>query len=173
MVVLRFLILWHIIGQPIFRKSTLRTTPPTQTGVKWRLAYVVLCPYHLWSAPLLTHILPKIWRQFRHQLNFDSLSSLMPIFDSYLFPPSTLDSIFSQWKDKCLVCLKQFFVDKVLTSFEILKSKFDLPQSHLFKYFQIRSFARHNFPYFTHLPPDSLTQTILSIPAVGVFISTM
>lgn len=55
----------------------------------------------------------------------------MPICDNYLFLPSALDPVFSLWKEKGLVNFKQLFVDKVFAFFDILKTKFDLPQSHL------------------------------------------
>lgn len=92
--------------------------------------------------------------------------------DNHLFLPSALDPVFSLWKEKGLVYFK-LFVNKVFASFDNLKTKFDLPQSHLFRYFQIRDFARCNFPNFPHQPPDSLIDTILSFPVVRGIISVV
>lgn len=47
---------------------------------------------------------------------------------------------------------------------DILRTKFDLPQSHLFRYFQVRDSIRHDIPSFPHQPPDSLMDTTLSAP---------
>ncbi|KAF3835725.1 hypothetical protein F7725_028283 [Dissostichus mawsoni] len=102
--------------------------------------------------------------QIRH-FKIDSLSLLMPICNNHIFLPSSLDPVFSLWKEKGLVYFKQLFVDNIFVSFDILKTKFDL-NSQLFRYFQIRGFARCNFPNFPHQPPDSLIDTILFSPVV-------
>lgn len=113
----------------------------------------------------------KIWRQFRRHFKLASLSPLMPICDNHIFLPSALDPVFSMWKEKGLVFFKQLFIDKVFASFDNLKTKFDLPRSHLFRYFQILDFARCNFPNFPHQPPDSFIDTFLSLPVVRGIIS--
>lgn len=73
----------------------------------------------------------KIWRQFRRHFKNASPSPLMPICDNHLFLPSALDPVFCLWKEKGLVNFKELFVDKGFASFDNLKTKFDIPQSHL------------------------------------------
>ena len=115
----------------------------------------------------------KIWRQFRRHFKIYSLSLLMPICNNHIFLPSSLDPVFSVWKEKGLVYFKQLFVDRTFVAFDILKTTFDLPNSQLFRYFQIRDFARCNFPNFPHQPPDSLIDTILLSPVVRGVISVV
>ena len=103
----------------------------------------------------------KIWKQFRRHFKIRAMSHLMPI-SSHLFLPSSLDRAFLVWMEKGLVSLDQLYSRGVFTSFEALKRKFDLPQSHLFRFFQIRDFVRDNFPNFPRQPPDSLADEVLS-----------
>ena len=91
----------------------------------------------------------KIWKQVRRHFGIRSMSPYMPI-SSHLFLPSSLDQAFSLWREKGLTSLNQLYSRKIFISFEALKRKFDLPQSHLFRYFQIRNFVRDSLPNFPH-----------------------
>ena len=48
-------------------------------------------------------------------------------------------------------------------SFSDLSSKFKLPSSPLFRFFQIRHFAQKNYPDFPNTPPQTLLDTLLMI----------
>lgn len=69
-----------------------------------------------------------------------------------MFTPALTDRTFSLWQDKGLKCFKDLYKDGLFCSFTDLASEFDLPQSHLFRYFQIRACAKSLFPDFPHRP---------------------
>lgn len=113
----------------------------------------------------------KILKQFNRHFKITSLSPLMPICDNHLFLPPALDSTCALWTEKGLVNFEQLFDKDIFISFDSFQTKFDLPQAHLFRYFQTRDFARCNFPNFPHKPPCPLIDAILSLSSVCGFIS--
>lgn len=104
----------------------------------------------------------KIWYQFRRHFKFVNGSSLGPINDNHLFPPSLSDSTFSLWYDKGITQFRDLYVDGVFDSFTNLSSRYELPASHLFRYFQTRNFVAKCFPNFPSLPPEHCWETMLS-----------
>lgn len=85
-----------------------------------------------------------------------------PINDNHLFPPSLSDSTFSLWYDKGITQFRDLYVDGVFDSFTNLSSRYELPASHLFRYFQTRNFVAKCFPNFPSLPPEHCWETMLS-----------
>ncbi len=59
----------------------------------------------------------KIWCQFRRHFKFVAASSLGPLNNNHLFPPSLSDSTFSVWHDKGITHFKYLYVDGVFDSF--------------------------------------------------------
>lgn len=104
----------------------------------------------------------KIWYQFRRHFKFVNGSSLGPINDNHLFPPSLSDSTFSLWYDKGITQFRDLYVDGVFDSFTNLSTRYELPVSHLFRYFQTRNFVAKCFPNFPSLPPEHCWETMLS-----------
>ncbi len=70
------------------------------------------------------------------------LSQFTPIWGNALFIPGKSDPGFRCWAQLGLQRISDLYKDNTLMSFETLKGKFGIPQTHLFKYFQIRSFIR-------------------------------
>lgn len=76
----------------------------------------------------------KIWYKFRRHFKFEAASSLGPLYNNHLFPPSLSDSTFSVWYDKGLTQFRHLYVAN-------LSSLYDLPVTHLFRYFQTHNFV--------------------------------
>lgn len=110
--------------------------------------------------PIVKHSL-RIWTQFRRALELKGLSSAAPIASNASFPPSLFDGAFNIWKSQGLVTIDQLFIDNNFASFDQLKNKFSLSNSHVFRYFQVRSFARKHFPDFPSVPPRGVLECIL------------
>ena len=98
----------------------------------------------------------KIWYQFRRHFKFVAASSLGPLNNNHLFPPSLSDLTFSVWFDKGITQFKHLYVYGVFISCANSSSLYGLPVTHLFCYFQIRNF---NCP---SLPPEQRWETTLS-----------
>ena len=56
------------------------------------------------------------------------------------FSPNKMDKTFNIWASKGLCKFGQMFGDKEMKSFEQLSLQYDLPKSHLFRFFQVRSY---------------------------------
>ena len=86
------------------------------------------------------------------------------IQNNHLFLPASTDKAFSLWQRSGLVRLRDLYANNVFASFRDLCEKFNLPKSHLFRYFQVRSFVKSNSTSFPNLPPSSVIDSILDIP---------
>lgn len=56
------------------------------------------------------------------------------------FSPNRMDQMFNIWASKGLCKFGQIFGDKEMKSSEQLLSQYGLPKSHLFRYFQVKSY---------------------------------
>lgn len=106
----------------------------------------------------------KIWKQFRQHFKLSSPVSLSPICNNHFFPPSNADAAFTLWRERGLVRFSDLYSDGLFASFNDLRTKFNLPQSHMFRYFQVRNYARTHFTPFPHSPAESLITEVLSLP---------
>lgn len=106
--------------------------------------------------PVVKHSL-RIWSQFRLSLGLKGRSLTAPILYNISFPLSSLDEAFNIWRDHDLITVGQLYINNTFASFTQLQEKFNLPSSHLFRYFQIRSFILKQFPTF----PLRMSQNIL------------
>ena len=112
--------------------------------------------------PLVTNTL-KIWSQFRKQFGLHTASSLAPIYQNHLFPPSCSDSAFRIWSEKGLRSINDLYTRQTFSSFADLAEKFNLPNTHLFRFFQVRNFVRNKYPQFPNRPPTTLIDSLLLI----------
>lgn len=106
----------------------------------------------------------RIWSQFRLTFGLKGVSNHTPICNNHLFLPPSVDAAFLFWQRSGLTNLRGLYTDNSFDSFAKLSEKFNLPQSHLFRYFQIRNFAKLNNSVFPTTPPDSAVDSILDIP---------
>lgn len=85
------------------------------------------------------------------------MSRFTPIWGNFLFKPGTFDPGFRRWAQLGLRGISDLYEDNTLMSFDSLKRKFAIPQTHLFKYFQIRSFIRSRLQSY-QCPPLSILE---------------
>lgn len=121
-----------------------------------------LTPANYTSNPIVYNSL-KIWIQIRKSLGLHRASILAPTMNNHLFMPSCTDLTFRTWSEKGLTKLKDFYNQGTFMPFDVLSKKFDLPRSHLFRFFQIRHFIQNQHPTFPSLPPDTLMDSLLSL----------
>ena len=76
----------------------------------------------------------RIWSQFRVHLVHKKPLLSSPIFAYPFFPPSLIDPAFKLWKSRGLICVKDFFKDGLFISFDYLQVRFDIPNTHFFRY---------------------------------------
>uniref|UniRef100_A0AAR2JQE7 Reverse transcriptase domain-containing protein n=1 Tax=Pygocentrus nattereri TaxID=42514 RepID=A0AAR2JQE7_PYGNA len=111
--------------------------------------------------PVLLNTL-KIWYQFRRYFKFTTASLSLPVKNNKLFPSSLTDPIFTVWFDKGITQFRHLYADGVFSNFINLSAQFDLPSSHLFRYFQARNFASKSFLNFPDLPEKQCWEHMLS-----------
>lgn len=87
----------------------------------------------------------------------------MPLFMNHSFPPSITDSVFLMWRDKQLRYFRDLYKDGTFCSFAVLSTEFELPSSHLFRYFQARHGSASLLPNFPCLPPKLAWEDFLDI----------
>ncbi|XP_059844675.1 uncharacterized protein LOC132404523 isoform X2 [Hypanus sabinus] len=107
--------------------------------------------------PVIRHPL-RIWAQFRKYHGLYSFSLSSPILYNHLFQPSMQDSTFQGWCRRGIRHFEDLFIDNRFASFEQLSIKFNLPNTHFFRYLQIRHFISPLIPHF----PDVVNYIYLS-----------
>lgn len=112
--------------------------------------------------PIVTSTI-KIWLQFRRQHGLHRASIQAPILNNHLFFPSCSDPTFQMWAANGLVTINNLYKDGVFSDFSSLSAKYHLPNSHLFRFFQIRHFAQKQFPHFPNRPPESGIDQFLTL----------
>ena len=105
----------------------------------------------------------NIWFQFRFTYGLQGLFKHSLIHNNHLFPPPSTDAAFSLWQRSGLVKLKDLYTNNVFASFSDLCEQFNLPKSHLFRYFQIRNFVKSNSTFSPNISPNSVIDSILDI----------
>ena len=119
---------------------------------------------HYTSNPVVISTL-KIWNQFRRHINIKQTLILQnPICNNHNFLPAKLDQMFAVWHGKGLRTLSDFYVNETFSSFNDLRSKYDLPQTDFFRYLQVRNFAKTECSLFPVLPEKSLVDSLLEVP---------
>lgn len=105
----------------------------------------------------------KIWTQIRKSLGLHRASDLSPTLNNHLFLPSCTDLTFRAWFDKGITTFKDLYDKGTFMSFTDLSRRFDLPKSHLFRFFQIRHYIRNQNPKFPSRPPETLMDSLLAL----------
>lgn len=107
----------------------------------------------------------KIWSQFRLTVGLTEASNHSLICNNHQFIPPSVDIVFSAWQKLGLRSLNDLYTDDSFSSFATLCERFHLPPSHLFRYFQVRNFAKQNNPDFPNTPSDTAADLIFNIPS--------
>lgn len=97
----------------------------------------------------------KIWFQFRRHFGFQSFSLLAPLACNHAFLPSLRDGVFVTWARKGIKSMKDLYINNTFASFQQISERYSLPQSHFFRYLQVRSFVLSMFTTFPNYPGDS------------------
>lgn len=104
----------------------------------------------------------KVWSQIRKCLGLQGPSILTQLLQNHVFTPSRSDLAFRAWHSNGIICVKDLYKDGIFASFTELSSIHNLPNSHLFRFFQIRDFVKKTFPHFPNRPPETLTDSLLA-----------
>lgn len=107
----------------------------------------------------------KVWstvqKRFRGKA---TLSRAMGIVGNLEFLPSITDIAFKRWVDRDLKVVDQLFDEGNLHTFGYLKEKFQLPQSDMFRYFQIRHYITHHRDWdIIRSPPTNIELYFINI----------
>ena len=117
------------------------------------------CPTDCTSSPYINNTIVKsslkIWNQLKRHFNLQTFSTLAPITENHVFPPSLTDGTFATWANLGIKQFKDLYINNVFGSFQELSNLFNLPSHHFFRYLQIRSFIRIRFPQFPNKPEKS------------------
>ena len=109
----------------------------------------------------------RILKQIKAACQVPSASIHAPICQNHSILPARLDGMFAVWRDRGIKTFSDLYINGQLASFAQLSNKFNLPNSHFFRYLQVRHYVKENWPHFdsiptTHpfletllLPPDS------------------
>ncbi len=73
---------------------------------------------------------------------------------NHAFLPSCLDSAYRIWACNCIHSVKDLYEESMFTSFPSLSARFNLPNSHLFSFFQTRHFVQKLFPHLPNRHPE-------------------
>ena len=95
--------------------------------------------------------------------NFLLPSHAAPLYN-HLFPPCNLDTDFTLRTERGQARFSDLYLEGSFATFNDLCVKYNLPQSHLFWYFQARNYAHTYFTSFPQLSAGSLVIEVLSIP---------
>lgn len=94
----------------------------------------------------------KILSQIRKALGLPNVSLNAPIAGNHLFKPGLTDGVFLDWRKRGLRCISDFYIDNNFASFPLLQARYHLPQSHFYRYLQVRHFVREHVSDFPLRP---------------------
>ena len=83
-----------------------------------------------------------------------------PIVANHVFSPSLSDSLFTVWHRNGIKSFKHLYIDGIFPTFEQIRRKFNLPQSHFFRFLQIRHFLSQHTTSFPNMPTNSSMESI-------------
>lgn len=106
----------------------------------------------------------RILNQIRSVNKLSSVSIHTPICHNHTFLPSQTDGVFAVWRDRGLATLGDLYMDKQFASFNQLQTKFNIPNSHFFRYLQIRHYVKDRIPNFETMPENCPFYDLLRLP---------
>lgn len=118
------------------------------------------------SCPIVAVSL-KIWCQFRKAFGLLGPFTLTSIYRNCAFEPSRTDSAFRVWHNNGIKSVNDLYTDKTFSSFTQLLTEYNLPQHHLFRFFQVRDYVKKLFPHFPNRPPETLVDTLLNTDPIA------
>lgn len=86
-----------------------------------------------------------------------------PICNNHAFGPGLEDITFVTWQRRGICSLKDIYIDGHFPSFQQLRVKFNLPNSHFFRFLQLRHFIKASIPQFDLIPRNSVLDSFVSV----------
>lgn len=105
----------------------------------------------------------KVWNQILKLVKAPKMYLDTPICNNHAFKPGLDDITFATWREKGLSLLKHFYIDGRLVSFQQLRDQYNLPNSHFFRFLQIRHFLRASVPNYDSIPQNATLDSFLSV----------
>ncbi len=134
-------------------------------------ALMPICKHYHTNNPVIGGSL-RIWSQLRVHFGHKKLLLSSPILANPFFPPSLIDPAFKLWKSRGLICVRDFFKDGLFISFDYLKVRFDIPNTHFFRYPQIRNYIKTCFsPSLVAIEEDWIHDCVNRDPQTKGFVS--
>lgn len=107
----------------------------------------------------------RILKQIKVACQVPSVSIHAPICQNHSFLPARLDGVFAAWREKGIKTFSDLYINSQLASFSQLSNKFNLPNSHFFRYLQIRHYVKENWPHLDSTPTTNpFLETLLLAP---------
>uniref|UniRef100_A0AAQ5XLH4 Reverse transcriptase domain-containing protein n=1 Tax=Amphiprion ocellaris TaxID=80972 RepID=A0AAQ5XLH4_AMPOC len=106
----------------------------------------------------------RILNQIRKFLTLPDTSVQTPICFNHRFAPPWHDKSYHDWREKGLISILDLYVDGKFASFNQLKEKYSLPQSHFFRYLQVRHYVQSEIKRDQNLPIEHEIYQILRSP---------
>ena len=104
-----------------------------------------------------------VWAQFRRRFNLCDFSLLSPIMSNPFFQPSLSDSAFQEWHGMGIEKCKHLFIHNSFASFAQLSKKFGLPNTHFFRYLQVRHFLHSRMDSFPRATTATTANVLLGL----------
>lgn len=102
----------------------------------------------------------NVWHKVQSFLGESNLfSGFSPIWGNDNFSPGRKDQGFKLWATKGICKVMDLYKEGKLVSFEELRNEYDIPQTHFFKYLQLRSFVYARTHSYTQ-PPLSILENL-------------
>lgn len=95
----------------------------------------------------------KVWNQILGIAKAPKMYLDAPICSNHAFRPGLEDITFMTWQGKGICSLKDMYIDGHLVSFQQLRVKFNLPNSHFFRFLQLQNFIKASIPHCEVISP--------------------
>ncbi|XP_028251617.1 uncharacterized protein LOC114427641 [Parambassis ranga] len=96
----------------------------------------------------------RILRRIKVANKIPKDSIYIPICQNPFFKPGQLDVTCTIWKRKGIITLADLYIDTLIdfASFAQLCNKYNIPNSHFFRYLQVRHYVKQRFEHFETIP---------------------
>lgn len=152
----RIVIMWldHTFTDPTWIVMERADCAPYDIGT------LVLSPTKIqkacYSHNFIIHNGIRIWQQIKSRFNAKSLSFSLPIAKNPSFPPSCMDTAFSQWRELGILNIGNLFINNNFASFSQLQSQYGLHKNNFFRYLQVRDYVKKHVPKLDSVEPTTL-----------------
>lgn len=86
-----------------------------------------------------------------------------PICNNHAFRSGLEDATFVRWHERGLSTLKDLYIDGRLASFQQLQVKYNFPNTHFFRFLQLRHVLRSGVSQYESVPQNSALDSFMSV----------